>query len=351
MVHSLSLNHQKTMRYSSTNSLCLTLLLLFSCVALNRAGCNAEKKCSGTGAKDISRFNQKFADNYLLGPVLGEGTFGIVFEAINKKTSRQVALKRVKGADPIFTSILQKEGIVNQLALPNVNIISCSMPLKFKEEVFLECELCDGSISSLLKSQQLPKKTFSFNHECLFHQLIQGLHHLHHEKRIAHRDLKPENLFYKVSTSSTQITLKIADFGSAIQLTTGETETAIRIQGTAKYLSPEILEIHRKARFNQGSSPDLRYNPFAQDIWAAAVTLLQFQNPSLIDSIFKAGGIVAQHEKLMGFLTEGKFNLFMEDVELFKGMLAKDPQRRLTTLDIVKAMGLEGECSSNKIFK
>lgn len=85
-----------------------------------------------------------------------------------------------------------------------------------------------------------------------FTQIISAVKYLH-SNGIAHMDLKLENLLLTADD-----TLKLADFGSAIKVSSGE--KCQGLTGTPKYLPPEALE---------GKA----YVPFSADIFALGIML------------------------------------------------------------------------------
>ena len=95
----------------------------------------------------------------------------------------------------------------------------------------------------------------------LFRDLCEGLTYLHQEKMIAHRDIKPDNLMIHYNG-----TLRIGDFGCAVQFTAPEAEKGGLVHDTAGALAfqpPESLLGDRMGG----------YGAFMADIWAAGVTL------------------------------------------------------------------------------
>lgn len=87
-----------------------------------------------------------------------------------------------------------------------------------------------------------------------FHQMMNGLHYLHH-KGYAHRDIKPENILL-----SHIFLLKIADFGFSASLKGKDGSGVLRTKlGTEGYMAPEI--------------PGKKYEGKSVDIFAAGVIL------------------------------------------------------------------------------
>lgn len=115
-------------------------------------------------------------------------------------------------------------------------------------------EYCEqGDLFSLINQKYLNKEDHLKDRQCLFKQLIQGIHFLH-TNGIAHRDIKPENLLITKDSK-----LKITDFGvsevfsgvhpgfKAARGKCGKDMTETRlcapgICGSPPYIAPEVLE-------------------------------------------------------------------------------------------------------------
>lgn len=69
-------------------------------------------------------------------------------------------------------------------------------------------------------------------------QIAEGLQALH-SQNIVHRDIKLENIL--VSSFARKTTIKLADFGSAAQLTSASDKASFQV-GTHGYLAPEIIK-------------------------------------------------------------------------------------------------------------
>ncbi|SCV73378.1 BQ2448_7304 [Microbotryum intermedium] len=106
----------------------------------------------------------------------------------------------------------------------------------------------------------------------LSRQLVQALHHLHHNLSLAHRDLNPSNI---VIASNGR--LKLIDFGCCIPTASSSTSTSDRVVdgpkglehdfGTLPYRAPELI-------FGSNS-----YDPKGLDRWMLGCTLAEFWTP------------------------------------------------------------------------
>jgi len=140
---------------------------------------------------------------------VGEGTYGTVHKARDKKTGVLVALKKIRleAADEGTPSTAVREiSILKQLQHPNiVKLIDVDHT---PETLTLVFEFIDRDLKMYLDSfgaDGLPMPTV----ESFLRQLLQAVAFCH-EHRILHRDLKPQNLL--ISSTGT---LKLADFGLA----------------------------------------------------------------------------------------------------------------------------------------
>jgi serine/threonine protein kinase len=158
--------------------------------------------------KSASQFLGQTIDNgaLILVGVLGEGAFGVVYRALDTKTSVQYAVKCVEGSEYDQTRERQLHACVS--AHPNV--------LTFHREIhegpyaFFVYDLCAGDLHPVIR-----KATFFREDELIkrvFLQIVDALSYCH-KRGVYHRDLKPENIL--VSTESGEIDVFVADFGLA----------------------------------------------------------------------------------------------------------------------------------------
>lgn len=164
--------------------------------------------------------------------VLGEGTYGVVYRAIDKNNGRVVALKKVRldrTEEGIPQTALREVSILQEIH--HTNIVNLLDVICADGKLYLIFEFVEQDLKKAIDkrtgfSGQMLKR--------LCFQLLDGLYFCHRH-RIVHRDLKPANILLTADG-----TLKIADFGLArafqVPMHTYTHEVV-----TLWYRAPEIL--------------------------------------------------------------------------------------------------------------
>lgn len=145
---------------------------------------------------------------------IGEGTYGSVFMARDRASTRLVALKRVKIRTSGFdregmpTTALREIGLLRSLpAHENVVRLHEVAVGSRMDAIFLVFEYCEHDVARLLDWMRTPFSTSEI--KCLMVQLFEAVAHLH-EHHVIHRDLKLSNLLLTAGG-----VLKLCDFGLA----------------------------------------------------------------------------------------------------------------------------------------
>eukprot|EP01105_Mastigella_eilhardi_P002289 TRINITY_DN1279_c0_g1_i2.p1 TRINITY_DN1279_c0_g1~~TRINITY_DN1279_c0_g1_i2.p1 ORF type:complete len:362 (+),score=80.51 TRINITY_DN1279_c0_g1_i2:35-1087(+) len=185
----------------------------------------------------------KHLEDFELGRVLGQGSFGAVVQAIDKETRKEVAMK-IMEKNHILRQNKQKYVITERdilTLLDHPNIIKLYCTFRSESSLHYVFELCpNGELLSLIqKHKSFDEATTKF----YVAEIVNALEHLH-SKGIVHRDLKPENLLLDANWH-----LKLIDFGTAKNLKQTAEEASKEPEkprvnsfvGTAEYVSPEIL--------------------------------------------------------------------------------------------------------------
>ena len=114
--------------------------------------------------------------------------------------------------------------------------------------------------------------------QSLYYQLVKGVAELH-SKGLAHRDIRPHNFVYCPLKHS----FVLGGFEHATA-TGADSKAGLNLCGVPYYLPPYLAEIGR----NEDYSEYYNYDPFRNDIYALAVTLMnvlfldQFTSPVLL---------------------------------------------------------------------
>ncbi|KYQ90285.1 putative protein serine/threonine kinase [Tieghemostelium lacteum] len=151
---------------------------------------------------------KKSIDDFVIGKVLGEGSYGAVVLGTDKETQVQYAIK-----------ILEKKHIIKENKIKYVQIekeifCKCNHPNIVKLFFTFRSDACLYYVLELCSQGDLLhqlKKVGSFDADCTRYyiaEIISAVEHLH-QLGIVHRDLKPENILM-----SADMHIKITDFGT-----------------------------------------------------------------------------------------------------------------------------------------
>jgi len=186
---------------------------------------------------------------YRLDRLLGRGGMGAVYEAMDLRLSRRVAIKILTGSMFGNRDALRRFEREAQASarLSHRNIITVyDYGVLSTEGAYLVMELVRGqTLSAAIKrGGQIPKNVAAD----LFDQILEDVKAAH-QASIVHRDLKPENIFITQDDDG-RLHVKILDFGLA-KITQPEVvgtsdglapvTTPGTIMGTFGYMSPEQL--------------------------------------------------------------------------------------------------------------
>ena len=221
----------------------------------------------------------KVLGKYVMGDVLGEGSYAKVKEAIDQETLCRRAIKIMKKKKlrkiPHGEENVQKEiKMLKGLGAGHINVMKL-IEVFYNDEkgkIYMVLEYCCAVLKDMLE-QSSAKKFPSWQAHYYFSQLIEGLEYLHCH-RIVHKDIKPGNLLL-----DTTGVLKIADFGVAEVLDQFAPNDMCRTsQGTPAFQPPEIANGLEE------------FPGFKVDIWSSGVTLYNFVTGSYPfegDTIFR----------------------------------------------------------------
>lgn len=227
---------------------------------------------------------------WIKGELIGRGSFGSVFIALNVTTGEMIAVKQVVVPATYNASLQNKrdEGldaltkeVETMKDLDHVNIVQY-LGFEQKEStysLFLEY-VGGGSISSCMKSYGgFEEQLVRF----ITKQVLLGLEYLH-SNGILHRDMKADNLLLEIDG-----TCKISDFGISKRSQDIYANNAeMSMQGTVFWMAPEVIDSIVEDQ-KQGYSAKI-------DIWSLGCVVLEmfagkrpWSNEAVISAIYKIG--------------------------------------------------------------
>ncbi|MFE8008221.1 serine/threonine-protein kinase [Streptomyces sp. NPDC057418] len=204
------------------------------------------------------------ADRYRLQRQLGHGGMGVVWEALDTRLDRKVAVKGLlypgavtPAAQAQWVNRARREA--QAIArIGHQNVVAVHDVIEDGNQVWIVMELLNSrSLADLLREQQ----QLSVPHAARIGlQVLRGLSAVH-EAGVLHRDVKPHNILFRPDGRALLMDFGIATFEGAVQVTRSH-----EIIGTPQYLAPELLS--RTAAQPHPATA-------ASDLWALGVTLYE----------------------------------------------------------------------------
>jgi serine/threonine protein kinase len=279
----------------------------------------------------ISFSSAFFAAKYELCKQIGEGSYGVVFEAIDRKTKEKRAIKFIdlkKFQNKSHYAETEVQIIQSLQAAHHPNLITLYDVSRIDSwTTAMVMELCtEDTLASFLK--KFPGKRIDESQAKKFMQDIASSLSLLKSRNIIHRDLKPDN-FLLTRTPTGELQLKLADFGFAKQLSSFD-ELVPSIVGTPVYVAPEIW---RQLPYTSKS-----------DLWSVGVIFFEMLSGY---KVFYAQSIPALKRLIREKEVRYPPILFETCsplcIDLLQGLLQKDPAKRITWDEFLNHEWLELE--------
>lgn len=232
--------------------------------ATNRSG-SAPSSLEG-----LSRFGP-----FELGEIVGSGSFGVVYRAIDTRLNREVALKLPR-SDVLLTMQLRRRFLWEAQAcarLDHPNLVAVFEAGEIDELLYIATGFCQGPTLAEWLNDRGPMAVRVAAQ--LVAALAEGVQHAH-ARGVIHRDIKPSNILLEPSQTEgidfggegQRYVAKLADFGLAKPvghepLSLGASTRSWALMGTLEYMAPEVVAAGSKAADTRG------------DVYALGVVLYQ----------------------------------------------------------------------------
>jgi len=201
-------------------------------------------------------------DNYKIEKQIGEGSFGHIYQVMNKKNYIKYAMKKIIANNLISLETFQTEfEIVHQNNHQNILdilgiCIRCLDQTTFVLYVLMDLALYDWDFE--IESRKKQKKYYTEKELIsILKQISSALVYLQKVKRIAHRDIKPENILV-----FNDGVYKLGDFGEAKITRLRRNNARSTIRGTEMYMSPALFKAL------QENKDDIRHDIYKSDVFS-----------------------------------------------------------------------------------
>jgi serine/threonine-protein kinase len=181
---------------------------------------------------------RKRVGRYELIEVLGSGSMGLVYKALDPKINRHLAIKTIRFSDEfeddaikdIKRRFLREAEIAGQLAHPS--IVTIYDVGEDEDLTYIVMEYLEGKdLSKFIKKKSL----LSFRKILQVIARVADALEYAHSREVIHRDIKPANIMLLDNGG-----VKMTDFGIAKAISSSRTKTGV-ILGTPNYMSPEQI--------------------------------------------------------------------------------------------------------------
>jgi len=185
----------------------------------------------------VDTVEEHIKKRFILQKKIGQGAYGVVFKAIDKKTKEQIALKKLFLAfqDEVDSQRTFREVMLLQELNGHDNIIRLLNVIKAENDLdlYLVFDYMEADLFNVIRAnilQDIHKKFITF-------QILKALKFIHSGDMI-HRDLKPSNIFI-----NSDCHVKLGDFGLArtVEHNTRMGGIVTNYVATRWYRAPEMI--------------------------------------------------------------------------------------------------------------
>eukprot|EP00808_Paulinella_micropora_P008961 g17927.t1 len=193
------------------------------------------------------------ARQYELGATLGVGSYGAVYEAKERKTGQEVAIKALDLSKQSDLEELEEEISIMQ-SCDTPHVVKFHGSFLWNSKLWIVMDLCRaGSLHDICDILDITLTEPQIASVC--REVLLGLAYLHQNRKI-HRDIKAANIMV-----CSDCAIKIADFGVSCEMKPQQARRNTVI-GTPYWMAPEVL------------ASEVNYD-YKVDIWSLGITAME----------------------------------------------------------------------------
>jgi serine/threonine protein kinase len=285
-------------------------------------------------------------DSYDWVKVIGQGTFGVVYKAVDLKTKKTVAIKKVY-QDPNYRNrefmIVVELDHVNCIKVHNYFFTSDTQPNSQKKATYLNLvmDYVPETLYRVLRYYR--KKGMEFPDplgKIYSYQMFRSLAYIH-ALGIVHRDIKPQNIL--IDTGNHRLVM--CDFGSAKKIKKGAGEKSVAYICSRYYRAPELI----LGQDQYGPSIDVWSigcviaemflgepifpGTSSKDQMIKIMELLGTPNQNDVTAMCKSAQVRLPNMQPKEFKKKFKKNTNPEALDLLERILCYNPEERITPLE------------------
>eukprot|EP00250_Pteridium_aquilinum_P018764 c24205_g1_i1 orf=698-2083(+) len=225
--------------------------------------------------------------------LLGDGTYGSVWKALNIHNNEVVAIKKMKRKYYSWEECMNLREVKSLQKLNHPHIVRLKEVVRENNELFFIFEYMEFNLYQVMKEFDKPIPESKIRNWCW--QIFQALENMHMNGYF-HRDLKPENLLV------TGDLVKVADFGLAREVDSKPPYTDY--VSTRWYRAPEVLLQSRC------------YGP-AIDMWAMGAIMAELFN---LRPLFPGDSELDEISKICSVIGTPSYHTWPQGMELAASM-------------------------------